>query len=107
MRRSFDGLMAAIRDTCQMGPYADALYLFCGRKRNTLKALYFGQTGLVLCTKRLDNGASQWPRGASQARQLTRQQLRWPLEGLSICQPNAVRPSGRKGFYFFVHYAEF
>ena len=32
MRRSFDGLMALIRDTYQMDPYADALYLFCGRK---------------------------------------------------------------------------
>lgn len=98
MRRSFDGLMAIIRDTYQMDPYADALYLFCGRKRDTLKALYFGQTGFVLCTKRLDNGTFQWPRDASQVRQLTRQQLRWLLEGLSICQPKAVQPSGRKGF---------
>ncbi len=73
MRRSFDGLMALIRDTYQMDPYADALYLFCGRKRNTLKALYFDQTGFVLCTKRLDNGKFQWPRDAKEARLLTRQ----------------------------------
>ena len=73
MRRSFDGLMSLIRDTYQMDPYADALYLFCGRKRNTLKALYFDQTGFVLCTKRLDNGKFQWPRDASQVRPLTRQ----------------------------------
>jgi len=98
MRRSFDGLMAVIRDAYQMDPYADALYLFCGRKRNTLKALYFDQTGFVLCTKRLDNGKFQWPRDAKEVRLLTRQQLRWLLEGLSICQPNAVQPSGRKDF---------
>ena len=98
MRRSFDGLMAIIRDTYRMDPYADALYLFCGRKRNTLKALYFDQTGFVLCTKRLDNGKFQWPRNASEVKPLTRQQLRWLLEGLSICQPKAVQPSGRKDF---------
>ncbi len=98
MRRSFDGLMSIIRDTYQMDPYADALCLFCGRKRNTLKALYFDQTGFALCTKRLDNGKFQWPRDASEVRPLTRQQLRWLLEGLSICQPKAARPSGRKDF---------
>ena len=56
MRRSFDGLMAIIRDTYQMDPFANAVYLFCGRKHNTLKALYFDRDGFVLLQKRLDNG---------------------------------------------------
>lgn len=72
MRRIFDGLMIIIRDTYQMDPYADALYLFCGWKRNTLKALYFDQTGFVLCTKCLDNGKFQWSRNTLEVRQLTR-----------------------------------
>jgi len=33
MRKSFDGLMSVIRDTYQMDPYANAVYLFWGRKR--------------------------------------------------------------------------
>ena len=45
MRKSFDGLMSIIRDTYQMDPYANAVYLFCGRKHNTLKALYLDKTG--------------------------------------------------------------
>lgn len=52
MRRSIDGLMAIIRDTYQMDPYARALYLFCGRRRNTLKALYFDRDGFCLLYKR-------------------------------------------------------
>ncbi|MDE6889872.1 MAG: IS66 family insertion sequence element accessory protein TnpB [Eubacterium sp.] len=32
---------------------------FCGRKRSTLKTLYFDQTGFVLCTKRLDKESFQ------------------------------------------------
>ena len=31
MRKSFDGLMAIIRDTYELDPYANAVYLFCGR----------------------------------------------------------------------------
>ena len=53
MRRSIDGLMAIIRDTYEMDPYANALYLFCGRKKNTLKALHFDKDGFVLYIKRL------------------------------------------------------
>ena len=45
MRKSFEGLMAIIRDTYQMDPFANAVYLFCGRKLNTLKALYFDKDG--------------------------------------------------------------
>ena len=73
MRRSIDGLMAIIRDTYQMDPYANALYLFCGRRRNTLKALYFDKDGFCLLYKRLDsNGKFQWPRNASEVRPLCR-----------------------------------
>ena len=69
-----------------------------GGKHNTLKALYFDKTGFVLMQKRLDQGRFQWPQDPSQARELTRQELRWLLEGLSINQPKALKPSGEKGF---------
>ena len=92
MRRSIDGLMAIIRDTYQMDPYANALYLFCGRRRNTLKALYFDKDGFCLLYKRLDsNGKFQWPRNASEVRPLTRQEFSWLMEGLSIVEMQASR----------------
>lgn len=78
MRKSFDGLMAIIRDTYQLDPYANALYLFCGRDSRKLKALHYDKDGFVLYQKRLDeNGRFQWPRNASEARLLTRQEFRW------------------------------
>lgn len=95
MRRSIDGLMAIIRDTYQMDPYANELYLFCGRKKNTIKALHFDKDGFILYIKRLDNARFQWPRTASEIRPLTRQEFRWLMEGLSIDQPKAIRPTDR------------
>ena len=59
MRKSFDGLMAVIRDNFQMDPFSNAVFLFCGRKKNTMKALYFDRDGFVLLQKRLDNGRLQ------------------------------------------------
>lgn len=98
MRRSIDGLMAIIRDTYQMDPYANALYLFCGHKSNRLKALHFDKDGFVLLYKRLNSGRFQWPRNASEVRTLTRQEYRWLLEGLSMDQPKAIKPSQGKDF---------
>ena len=72
MRKSIDGLMSVIRDTYDMDPFANALFLFCGRKSDRIKALHFDQTGFVILYKRLDNGRFQWPRNASEVRALTR-----------------------------------
>ncbi|MBQ1571872.1 MAG: IS66 family insertion sequence element accessory protein TnpB, partial [Clostridiales bacterium] len=43
MRKSIDGLMSVIRDTYDMDPFANALFLFCGRKSDRIKALHFDQ----------------------------------------------------------------
>lgn len=99
MRKSFDGLMAIIRDTYQLDPYANAVYLFCGKDSRKLKALHFDkdEDGFVLLQKRLDGyGRFQWPRNASEARLLSRQEFRWLMEGLAIDQPKAIRATGKK-----------
>lgn len=98
MRLSINGLMAVIRNTYQMDPYANALYLFCGRRPDRLKALYHDKTGFVLLYMRLDSGRFQWPRDASEARSITRQEYRWLMEGLSIDQPRALRSSQKRDF---------
>lgn len=98
MRKSFEGLMAIIRDTFQLAPFSSSVFLFCGRRTDTLKALYYDKDGFVLMQKRLNGGRFQWPRNASEARPLTRQEFRWLMEGLSIDQPKAIKPSKRKDF---------
>lgn len=63
MRKSFDGLMAIIRDVYELDPYANAVYLFCGRDSRKLKALHFDKDGFVLLQKRLD-GSGRFQKGA-------------------------------------------
>ena len=93
MRKSIDGLMAIVRDTYELDPYSNSLFLFCGRRCDRIKALHFEKDGFCLYYKRLDNGRFQWPRDPSEVRNLTRQEYRWLLEGLSIDQPKAIRLS--------------
>lgn len=99
MRKSIDGLMSLIKDTFDLDPFANAIYLFCGRRCDRLKALHFDKDGFVLYYKRLDSGRYQWPRKESEVRPLTRQEFRWLMEGLSIDQPKAIqRISGTRDF---------
>ena len=73
----------------QLDPFQNALFPFCGRRKDRIKGLYWERDGFVLLYKRLENGCFQWPRNGEEARQLTPQQYRWLMEGLSVEQPKA------------------
>lgn len=93
MRRGITGLAAIITDTYQLDLFDDAIFLFCGGKTDRFKALYFDQDGFLLLYKVVESGRLQWPRNQDEVRQLTSQELRWLLEGLSIQQPKAITPA--------------
>ena len=91
MRKAIDGLAAVVQQNFQLNPFQNSLFLFCGRRRDRIKALYWEEDGFVLLYKRLENGKFQWPMNVEAVRSVTNQELRWLLEGLSIDQPKAVK----------------
>ena len=91
MRKSIDGLSALVVQQFKLDPFSNSLFLFCGRRCDRLKALYWEGDGFVMLYKRLEKSRFQWPRKESEARAITPQQFRWLLEGLSIEQPKAVK----------------
>ena len=98
MRRNIDGLMAIIRDQYKMDPYDNALFLFCGRRCDRLKAIHYDRDGFVLYYKRLDgSGRFQWPRNPAEVKPLSRQQYRWLMEGLAVDQPKAIQQTTKSG----------
>ncbi len=98
MRKSIDGLMAIVRDTYKLDPFANAVYLFCGRKHNTIKALHHNREGFVMLVVRLDSGRFQWPMNSDEVKLLTRQQFMWLMEGLAIEQPKAIKSNSNRDF---------
>ena len=89
MRRGIDGLVSIVQQAFQLDPFEDSIFLFCGRKPNRMKALYWDRNGFVILYKRLEEGKFQWPRNQNEVHDLSQQQLRWLMEGLSIDQPKA------------------
>lgn len=89
LRRGIDGLAALVQQEFELNPFSNTLFLFCGRRKDRIKALYWEGNGFVLLYKRLESGSFQWPRTKSEAKSLTPQQYRWLMEGLSVDQPKA------------------
>ena len=93
MRCGIDGLAGIITDKYNLDFFIDALFLFCGRKKDRFKALYWDKDGFIIIYKRIEKGNLQWPRNHEEVKKLTSQELRWLLEGLSIQQPKAIKPA--------------
>src|SRR5690606_17823332 len=98
MRKGIDGLATLIQDSFELDPYSDSIFLFAGWKKDRYKCLYFDGDGFAMLYKRLDSGKLQWPRSEQEVKNLTQQELRWLLEGLSIQQPKAIQPSLKGAF---------
>ena len=93
MRCGIDGLASVISDQYNLDLFSDAIFLFCRRKKDRYKALYWDRDGFMLLYKRIENGHLQWPKDQDEVKKLTSQELRWLLEGLSIQQPKAIKPA--------------
>ena len=92
LRKGIDGLATLVQSQFQLDPFTNTLFLFCGRRKDRIKALYWEGNGFVLLYKRLESGSFQWPWNGEEVRKLTAQQYRWLMEGLQIDQPKAHKP---------------
>ena len=93
MRKSLDGLAALVQESFGMDPFAPTLYLFCGKRRDRIKALLWEGDGFVMLYKRLENGNFKWPRSSEEVRPLSWKEFNWLMDGLEVDQPKAIRPA--------------
>jgi transposase len=91
MRKQIDGLSAIVQANFQLDPFSKSLFLFCGRKRDRMKVLLWEGDGFLLLYKRLENGIYQWPKTMEDVREITAQQYRWLMEGLTIDQKKVIK----------------
>lgn len=85
LRNGIDGLASIIQNDFSLNPFeTNILFLFCGRKPNRMKGLVWEGDGFLLLYKRLEEGRFQWPRNTEELENITAEQYKWLLEGLSI-----------------------
>jgi transposase len=84
MRKSFNSLAAIISSTLGQNPTCGHLFVFCNRRHDRLKVMYWDGSGLWVCAKRLEKGTFAWPEISANSRELTREELVLLVAGLDL-----------------------
>ena len=58
LRKGFEGLFGLVKDRLGLEPLSGHVVCFCNRSRSRIKVLFWDGSGLWLCSKRLEKGAS-------------------------------------------------
>ena len=91
-RKSINGLVLIIEQDMAHSPFDKALFVFCNRQRDKVKALYWDNTGFCLWYKRLERDFFRWPAAGQKTLFLTEEQWRWLLEGVDLEKIRLHRP---------------
>lgn len=84
-RKSISGLSVLVEQQFHLNPFSPALFVFCNRKRDKLKVLYWEKNGFCLWYKRLEQEKFKWPSHLTGATvTLTAQELNWLLDGFDL-----------------------
>lgn len=54
LRKGIDGLARLVQQQFELDPFTNTLFLFCGRRRDRIKGLYWEKDGFILLYKRLE-----------------------------------------------------
>ena len=84
MRKAINGLSVLVEQAMDFNPFSGELFVFCNRRQNIIKILYWDENGFCLWQKRLEEHRFKWPRLPEQVLAINREQLNWLLAGLDF-----------------------
>ena len=82
MRKSINGLSVQVEQAMDLNPFDGDLFVFCNRRRNMIKILYWDKNGFVVWHKRLEKHRFHWPTTTKEVVLLGTKELEWLLSGL-------------------------
>lgn len=93
-RKQISSLCSLVATSYKMDPYNRAAYIFCNKKRNSIRVLCYDKNGFILAQKTLLDSEKikfQWPRNSTELKRIHKQQLDWLLSGLKIEQKGCFK----------------
>jgi len=89
-RKGINGLSILVEEALQLDPFSEQLFVFCNRRRDRVKILYWERSGFCMWQKRLEKARFKWPRKVTgNVITLTGQQLNWLLDGYDVMRMQA------------------
>lgn len=93
-RKQIPALCADVKSKFKLNPSKNVAFIFCNKKRNSIKVLCYDKNGFVLAQKTLldtEKMKFQWPRNSKELKSITKKQLDWLLSGLKIEQEKSFK----------------
>ena len=94
-RKGMDGLAALAKETLAQAPFSGTILVFRAKRADRVKLLFWDGSGLLLVSKRLEQGAFKWPPITDGVMRLSAAQLAALIEGLDwtrVHVPRVLRP---------------
>lgn len=88
-RKGMVGLATLVKAELNRDPFSGVMFVFRSKRADRLKLLLWDGTGLVLVTKRLEEGNFRWPRHGEGSMTLTPAQAAALIEGLDWTRVHA------------------
>jgi transposase len=99
MRRSFDGLSMMAEHVIRCNPFSGHLLVFCNRRGDRRKILYWDRDGWAIWYKRLEVGTFQFPFAETGRKEIAAWELGLLLEGIDLSKGQRRKryslPTGR------------
>ena len=83
-RKQINGLSVIVQEEMKLNPLGEGLFMFCNKRRNRLKIIYWDKTGFCLWLKRLEVDKFPWPQNREDALEIDREKLAMLLAGIDF-----------------------
>ena len=84
LRKGFNSLYALIQSRWERSPLGGDLYVFCNRRRDSLKIFFWSEGAMWVCASRLEKGTYRWPVAGQALVTMTASELHLLLSGIDL-----------------------
>lgn len=81
-RKAVNGLSGIVENQMKHDPLSGCYFIFCNRRRDRMKILYWDNNGFCLWYKRLEKDKFIWPKTEDEVLELSPEEVSWMLRGL-------------------------
>ena len=84
MRKAINTLSVVVQGEMKLDLFSKSMFIFCNKKRDTVKLLYWDNNGFCLWQKKLEKHKFQWPESEQEVMETTDFKLQWLLKGIDL-----------------------
>ena len=84
LRKAINGLSVIAQEKLEEDIFSGNLFIFCNRRKNIMKALYWQRNGFCLWLKRLEQDRFKWPQTEQECLEIDDEDLKRLLRGFDI-----------------------